>query len=272
MGLSGKIAIITGAGRGIGRAIAREYARRGTKVILASRTESQLSETKGLITDEDGNAGYVVTDVRNRKSIEGMLDFTKSRYGKPDILINNAGSFATIGPVSEVDPDQWWNDITTNLYGTFLCCNVVLPGMIERKTGTIINLIGGGTAGPMPYGSGYGSSKAAIMRFSETLAKEVKEHGITVFPMGPGLVRTEMTEYQLNTDVGKKWMSGIADAFDRHVDRPPEVAAMLAADLGGGGYNEFTGRAFNAGDDLGEIASRKDQILAEDLRTLRMKM
>jgi NAD(P)-dependent dehydrogenase (short-subunit alcohol dehydrogenase family) len=190
-----------------------------------------------------------------------------------DLLVNNAGSFYAIGPVWDVDPRKWWTDVTINLLGVFLCCQAVLPGMIERGRGRILNVIGGGTANPFPYGSAYGSSKAAVMRLTECLAEEVRQTGagVAVFAMGPGLVRTALTEYQMESTEGRRWMGRIQRMFAEGRDVPPARAAALAAALATGRFDALSGRAFGVGEDLEETLSRADEIVRRDLKTLRFR-
>ena len=269
--MNGKVAIVTGAGRGIGRAISTELAGRGHTVVLASRTEAQLQQTATAIRDTGGKAIVVPTDVTDRASVEALVARTIAEAGRVDAIVNNAGRFNTIGPTWDTDPDSYWTDITVNLLGPFLLCRTVIPHMITRGTGTIINMIGGGAASPIPYGNAYGTSKAGLMRFSETLAAELKEHRISVFATNPGLVRTEMTELQLSTDAGKKWMRGIATAFADGVDRPPTDAALLIRRLIEGDFFVLTGRRFGPEDDPEKVAEDADRIVADDLRTLRFR-
>jgi NAD(P)-dependent dehydrogenase (short-subunit alcohol dehydrogenase family) len=270
MKLDGKVVIVTGAGRGIGREIAAACAREGATVALVSRTRAQLDEAASAIRSSGGTAFTYPLDVTDRQAVKTMLQDVEKRVGPVDVLINNAGSFAAIGPVSEVDADTWLRDVTVNIFGPFLCSQAVLPGMIHRKRGIIINMIGGGTGNPFPYGSGYGSSKAALMRLTESMAAEVKGEGVAVLAMGPGLVRTAMTEYQVISEAGKTWLPRIQDAFNEHRDVPPTLAAELAAELATGAYNEFTGRLFSAGENLQEALANKDRIIGDDLRTLRI--
>ena len=152
-----------------------------------------------------------------------------------------------------------------------MTCRAVLQGMISRGSGTILNMTGGGTAGPLAYGSGYGTSKAAVMRFTETLDREVHDAGVMVFAMGPGLVRTAMTELQLNTAEGQRWLGRIKDLFDQGADVSPTLAAGLAVELASGRLDDFHGRGFNAKDDLEAIEADRDKIIAQDLKTLRMR-
>ncbi len=271
MTLKGQAAIVTGAGRGIGRAIAQRLAAEGMRVALLSRTAPELEETARLIKEAGGVSSVHPVDVTDEDAVRAAFAEVAAAWGAADLLVNNAARFNALGPAWEVDPADWWRDVTVNIQGVFLCCRAVLAGMRRRRAGRIINLIGGGTGGPFKYGSGYGTSKAAVMRFTECLAEEVKEDGISVFAMGPGLVRTAMTNLQLDTEAGRKYFGVIANAFAEGHDVPPTLAAELAAHLASGRFDALTGRAFNAGDDMATVAKQADRIIAEDLRTLRMR-
>lgn len=263
--------IVTGAGRGIGRAIALELAARGHRLTLASRTVGEIDEVAGEIASSGGAAVAVPSDVTDEAAVKVLVDRTVSEYGDVDAIVNNAGSFNTIGPTWETDPESYWRDITINLRGPYLLARAVIPRMIDAGGGTIVNMIGGGTANPIPYGNAYGTSKAGLMRFTETLAAEVKPHRIAVFATNPGLVRTTMTELQLTTEEGKRWMSRIRKAFEDGVDRPPTDAALLIRRLVEGDYFALTGRRFGPEDDPEEVLKDVERIVAEDLRTLRFR-
>jgi NAD(P)-dependent dehydrogenase (short-subunit alcohol dehydrogenase family) len=268
--LKGQVAVVTGGGRGIGRAISLALAAEGASVAVVARTQEQVAGTVAAISAAGGKAIGLTTDVTDLPAVEAMVKRVGVELGPIDVLMNNAGSFAAIGPVVEVDPRAWWRDVTINLLGPFHTCRAVLPDMIARGRGRIINMIGGGTATPFPYGSGYGSSKAAVMRLTESLDREVEGTGVRVFAMGPGLVRTAMTELQLTTDAGRRWMTRIGDMFARGQDVPPTRAAALAVEVASGRLDELHGRAFGVRDDLDDVLARKDRILAEDLKTLRI--
>lgn len=263
--------IVTGAGRGIGRAIALELASRGHRLTLASRTVVEIEEVAGEIVRSGGTAIAVPTDITHREAVEALVERAVAEFGGLDAIVNNAGSFNTIGPTWETDPESYWRDITINLRGPYLLARAVIPRMIAAGGGTIVNMIGGGTANPIPYGNAYGTSKAGLMRFTETLAEEVRPHRIAVFATNPGLVRTAMTELQLTTDEGKRWMGRIKKAFEDGVDRPPTDAALLIRRLLEGDYFALTGRRFGPNDDPEEIVKDVDRIVAEDLRTLRFR-
>jgi NAD(P)-dependent dehydrogenase (short-subunit alcohol dehydrogenase family) len=267
------VAIVTGAGRGIGRAIALALAGQGAAVALVSRTSAQLEAVAAEIEAAGGRAVPAPVDVTDRAEVEALVRRVESDLGPVDLQVNNAGSFYAIGPVWEVEPDQWWRDVEINLRGLFLCCRAVLPGMLARGRGRIVNLIGGGTANAFPYGSGYGSSKAAVMRLTECLAAELQEEGapIAVFAVGPGLVRTALTEFQLESPEGQRWMSRIDRMFAEGRDVPPTRAAALVTALASGRFDRLTGRAFSIGDRLEELLEREEEILKKDLKTLRFR-
>ena len=272
MGLDSAVAIVTGAGRGIGRAIAREYASHGAKVALASRTVAQLEAVAREISHEGGTAVAVPTDVTDHKSVTRLVDRAESELGDVDILVNCAGSYGAIGPVQECSAEAWLRDITINLYGVFLCSHVVLPRMVLRDRGYVINLIGGGTASPLAYGSAYGSSKAAVMRLTETMAVELAETGVKVFAMSPGLVRTAMVANLVESPAGQRWAAESMNAmFDAGRDVPPTFAAAMAVQLVSGKLDGLAGRAVRADrHDAEELERRTGEIVENDERVLRM--
>jgi NAD(P)-dependent dehydrogenase (short-subunit alcohol dehydrogenase family) len=145
--------------------------------------------------------------------------------------------------------------------------------MVARGRGRVINLIGGGTGQPFPHGSGYASSKAAVMRFTETVAAELRQagHPMAVFALGPGLVRTALTEHQAESSEGRRWLPQTAAAFAAGRDVPPERAARLAVALASGRFDRLSGRAFSVEDDLEALLANQDEILRGDGKTLRFR-
>jgi NAD(P)-dependent dehydrogenase (short-subunit alcohol dehydrogenase family) len=274
MKLAGQVAIVTGASRGIGRAIAQRCAQEGAKVALVARGADQLERAAAEIRDKGGTALAIPADVTDRTAAEAMARQAEATLGPVDLLVNNAGTFYAIGPTWEVDPETWWSDVTVNILGVFLCCRAVMPGMVARKKGRIINLIGGGADAPLPYGSAYATAKTAVMRFTETLAVEAKEHGVYVFALRPGFVRTTMSEYQL-TEEGRRWLPHTAQRFEEDKDVPPNVPAELAVELASGRFDALTGRYLRVkdykGEDPDQVEAQIPEILEKDLRTLRIR-
>lgn len=268
--LEGSVAVVTGAGRGIGREIALEQARRGAKVAVLSRTRSEIDAVVGQIEAAGGSGLAIAVDVTDRQAVDDAIAKVAGELGPIDLLVNNHGSFRAFGPIWECDPDEWWDDVEINLRGVFLTCRAVAPSMIERCMGRVVNLVGGGTGNSFPNGSGYASSKAGIMRFTECFNDTVIDSGVRAFAVDPGLVRTQMTELQLNSPAGKTYLPGIETLFADGVNVPPTLAATLIGNIAGGRFDALAGRMLRAVDDLDGLETRMDSIVAEDLRSLRI--
>jgi NAD(P)-dependent dehydrogenase (short-subunit alcohol dehydrogenase family) len=162
-----------------------------------SRFIRRREAPRSLITNAGGSAIAIPVDLVDRLAVEDALARVAGELGAIDLVVNNHGSFRAFGPIWECDPDVWWQDVEINLRGTFHTCRVAVPAMLDRGKGRIVNLVGGGTGNSFPHGSGYASSKAAIMRFTECLNDTTKNRGVLAFAVDPGLVRTSMTELQL---------------------------------------------------------------------------
>ncbi len=271
MKLDGQTAVVTGAGRGIGRAIAEAQAEAGAKVALLSRTAAEIEAVAAAIVAKRGVARAYCVDVVDRGAVEKTFAAIERQLGPVSLLTNNAGAFFGIGPIWMVDPDDWWRDVETNIRGSFHCCRAALPGMIARGRGRIVNLAGGGAATSFPNGSGYATSKAGLLRFTECLNDTLAGTGVLAFAMDPGLVRTAMTQYQLDSDAGRAYLDAIPKLFAANVNVPPTLAARLSVEIGSGRFDRLAGRMLMAarGDlDLDEAAIRA--IVAADLRTLRV--
>lgn len=268
--LEGMVSVVTGAGRGIGREIALHQARAGAQVAALARTAREIEETAALIVAEGGMAIAVPVDLVDRTAVEAAIGRVAADLGPIDTLVNNHGSFRAFGPIWECDPDTWWNDIEINLRGTFHTCRAVAPAMRARGRGRIVNLVGGGTGTSFPNGSGYASSKAAIMRFTECFNDTVKDAGVYAFAVDPGLVRTAMTELQLYSDDGKKHLPDIERLFDEGVNVPPGRAAALIADIAAGRFDKLAGRMLRGVEDRDALERAMDDLVATDGRALRL--
>jgi len=267
--LNRTVAVVTGAGRGIGREIALHQANAGAKVAVLARTASEIDETASLITSTGGAAIAIPVDLVDRRAVEDALGRVTAELGPIDLVVNNHGSFRAFGPIWECDPEVWWQDVEINLRGTFHTCRVAAPAMLARGRGRIVNLVGGGTGNSFPHGSGYASSKAAIMRFTECLNDTTKDRGVLAFAVDPGLVRTSMTELQLFSDDGKTYLPGIQKLFDNGVNIPPSRAAALIVDIAGGRFDPLAGRLLRGVDDRDVLEQEMKNIVAQDARALR---
>ncbi len=272
MDINGKVAVVTGASAGVGRELALEFARHGAKVVCAARREHKLKETVDLIEKESGEAIYVPTDVTDRAQVGNLFDEVMKKYGQVDLLFNNAGSLKAVGASWEIDIDEWWHDITVDLLGTFTCCRTFLPHMVERNSGLVINMDGGGgTTGPFGGGSAYASSKAAIVRFTETLAVELQRIGSAVMAVcvNPGFVRSELSVGSVDTPYKAKWLQEVVDHLERNDGVPPERCAQTTMKLLKVLASQLNGRAFKNGTDYERVARELDRIQQENLLVLK---
>lgn len=190
--LASKVAIITGAGRGIGAAIAVAFARQGAKLVLVARTRHELERVASDVERLGSQAIVAAGDVSTPKEVDQFVGAAIERYGRVDVLVNAAAIPGPIGRLWEVDSEQWIGAVRVNLVGTFLCCRGVIPHMIAGGGGKIINFSGGGATSPSPCLSAYGVSKAAVVRLTETLAAELRDSNIQVNAIAPGLVDTRI--------------------------------------------------------------------------------
>lgn len=241
MQLEGKTAIVTGAGRGIGRAIALAFGAEGAQVACAARTAEEIEATAQQIRDAGGRAIAVPTDVTDWESVRRLVARTVDEFATVDVLVNDAGMMGPIGPHEDTDLERWAQTLDANVLGIVRTSKAVLPIMRARKQGKIINLSGGGAFGPMPSGGSlaYGTSKAAVARLTELLAAEVAADGIQVNTLGPGLVRTRLS--QQGSDE-REQVYGPGAGLDFSRSRPPEDAARLAVWLASEVSDGLTGR------------------------------
>jgi 3-oxoacyl-[acyl-carrier protein] reductase len=250
--LQRQVAVVTGGGRGIGAGIARELAAAGARIAVSARSREQVER---IANDIEGLA--IVADVSDRKSVEAMVDQVESELGPIDVLVNNAGIDARESRAWKVEPEEWWHVFEVNVLGAYLCCRAVIPGMIERGRGRIMNTGSGAGYLPGVGHTAYAASKAALYRFGETLAQQLEPYGVAVFTISPGLVRTEMTEDRFPDDA--PWT-------------PPELAPRLVRVLASGRADALSGRYIHAEhDDVEDLIRRAGEIRERDLNAIRLQ-
>lgn len=272
MELKDKVSIITGGGRGIGKAIAIAFAKEGSHLVLTSRTVSELEASKQEIDKSSSvRVEILPADVSKPKGVKGLIDFTLGKFGTVDILVNCAGILGPVGLTTDIDSERWLQAININLYGTFLCIKAVLPIMMKNKKGKIINFSGGGAVSPRPRFSAYAISKAGVVRLTETLAEEVKEYNVDINAIAPGAVNTRLLDEVLKAGkaTGKEELAK-AIKQKREGGTPPEKAAELAVFLASSSSDGLTGRLISAvWDNWREITQHLDEIMSSDIYTMR---
>jgi NAD(P)-dependent dehydrogenase (short-subunit alcohol dehydrogenase family) len=273
--LRGQVALITGGGRGLGRAYAIALAKAGAAVVVTARTEQEIQAVQREIEQHEGHALAITADVTDKNALVQLVATVEQQLGAVDLLVNNAGVLRAIGRVTDVDADEWWREVEINVRGPFLCSQAVLPSMIARKRGRIINVASVGGLFAIDCFSAYCLSKTALVRFSESLALENKAHGIVVFAIHPGNVRTAMTEYLHDAEVVAQrapWMQqGWQRRFAEKKDTPMERSVALVLQLAAGQADALSGRYIDAEDDLAELLSYADEFQSKDLYTLRLR-
>jgi NAD(P)-dependent dehydrogenase (short-subunit alcohol dehydrogenase family) len=269
--LTDQVALVTGAGRGIGRAIAEGLAAAGAAVALVARSADQLAETAARIADFGGRSRACPADVTDRDAVGRVVAGVERDLGPVDLLVNNAGVAGPVGPTWEADLCEWWRCLEGNLLGPLVCCRLVLPGMVARRRGRVVNVASGAGCGPVPHLSAYSASKAALIRLTENLAAEAAEHGVSVFAIHPGTVRTEMTEAALRDEAVRKWMPWFVQTFEAGDDVPPARAARLVLFLASGRADALSGRFFDVAEDAEQLVRRAEEVRAQDLYTLRLR-
>jgi 3-oxoacyl-[acyl-carrier protein] reductase len=261
------VALVTGASRGIGRATALALADSGFSVGLLARSAEALEETRGMVQERGVKAVSVAADVTDPLAVRDAVAAIESRSGPIVALVNNAGSLRAIGPLWEVDAQDWWSDVQTSLGGVFNLCREVVPRMIERREGRIVNVTSYVAVRPAPYQTGYACAKAAVVSLTEALAASLETHGITAFAVAPGFTRTEMTRHLTDSDAGHKWLPDVGQG--RVVDA--SRSAQLIARLASGAADELSGRLLHALDDVGELLAGIDQIRRDELYAPRVR-
>jgi NAD(P)-dependent dehydrogenase (short-subunit alcohol dehydrogenase family) len=258
------VAFVAGGGRGIGRACAVALARAGARVVVIARTASELEQTVETIFAPGGAAMSHTADVRDSRAVGDAVARTLTAWGRIDLLLNNAGMLGPIGPFVGSDDATWWQTLESNLRGPTLCIRLVLPGMLARRAGRIINLSSGAATRAVPNLSAYVVSKTALTRLSECLALELGGEGITVFSLHPGVVRTHLSEAAASSVEGERWIPWFRRYFDAGQDIAAEVAARTVVEIAAGRADALTGRFIDASAGLDRLLERAEHVVALD--------
>ncbi len=285
MKLAGKRALITGSSQGFGLEVAKHYAAEGASVMLCARDPKTLAEARAVVAGSagilpaPGYAGFqpakicaTQADISNEQSVTHLIEETHKQLGGLDILVANAGGYGPKGPIDEIDWAEWVQAININLLGTVFCCRAVLPEMKKQKSGKIIILSGGGATKPLPNLSAYAASKAAIVRFAETIAEELKPFNIQVNAIAPGALNTRLLDEILAAGpekVGKQFYESQLKqkASGGHgLQRGAQLCVFLGSDASG----PLTGRLIAAiWDPWEKLPEITPEITGTDIYTLR---
>jgi len=271
----GQVALITGTSRGLGLAIARQMAQAGAHLALLARDKQALEnacvEVQAVRSDPAQHIRCYVTDLADDAQIDQIVARYLDDFGQVDILINNAGVQGPIGPLDQVDWDDWRAVFQINFLAPAQLCRLLIPGMRARGRGKIVNISGGGAAGPRPDLSAYAAAKAALVRLSETLAEELGDSKIDVNCVAPGAMNTRMLDELLAAGP-----AGARHEYERAVAQaqsggtPPEKAAALVVFLASAASDGITGRLLSAvWDDWASLPDKREQLAKSDIYTLR---
>ncbi|MCX6003861.1 MAG: SDR family NAD(P)-dependent oxidoreductase [Chloroflexi bacterium] len=269
--LDGKVAIITGGSLGIGLAISKAFVKEGSNLVVASNDKSEFENTRALPLISTTRVETFQADVSQLEDVKRMLDFTLDKFGTVDILVNCAGIYGPIGLITEIDVKHWLATININLYGTFLCMRAVLPIMMKKNKGKIVNMSGGGGASPLPRFSAYGTSKAGVIRLTETIANEVKDYKIDINAIAPGAVNTRLLDQALAAgDAAGEDFKAKVIKQKQEGGVPPDKVAELALFLASAKSDGLSGRLVSLlWDKWKDSPKRLAEIMASDVYTMR---
>jgi NAD(P)-dependent dehydrogenase (short-subunit alcohol dehydrogenase family) len=253
--LKGQVAIVTGSGRGFGRAIARRFAVEGAAVTVTARNKGELERVAGEIKAAGGQALAVPGDVRRRDDVARVVRETEARFGPVSLLVNNAGVPGPFGPIWQVDPDAWWTAQEVHIKAPMLFLQHVLPGMTARKQGRVIIVSAIAARLVAAYLSAYCVGKIAQKRIVEEVAAETKDLGVSIFAIDPGFVFTGIAEETMNSPDAQRWLPQMVERLRQRKDEPDSDldlgrCAQRCVDLASGRYDGLSGHYMELPDNL----------------------
>jgi NAD(P)-dependent dehydrogenase (short-subunit alcohol dehydrogenase family) len=258
--LKGKVAVVTGAGRGFGRAIAMRYAGEGAAVAVTSRSIAELQFVVEDIGRIGGRAIAIPGDVTDPADVDRVVTTTERELGPVSVLVSNAGVPGPFGPIWSVDPQQWVAAQYVHIRAPFYYMQRVMPGMIERRAGTVIVVSAIASRIVAPYLSAYCVGKIAQTRLAALAGAEAREYGVNVYAIDPGFVFTGMAEETANHPDAQHWLPGMVERLRSVRESPHRNADLMRCaqrclDLASGRYTELSGRYLELSDDL-DVALR----------------
>jgi len=249
--LSGRFAIITGASQGLGKEISKRFVTAGASVMLCARNYGMLEETEQELNPLLGDKQKIYIkkcDVSCQNEVQALVTDALEKLGGCQILVNNAGIYGPKGTVENQDWDEWKKTMEINVFGSVLMCRALIPHLKKQNYGKIIQLSGGGATRPLPNFSVYAASKAAIVRFSETLAHEVRNFGIDVNSIAPGSLNTNMLQEVLDSGPEKVGNEFYENALKQKNNggTPLKMGADLVVFLASSASDGITGKLISA--------------------------
>jgi NAD(P)-dependent dehydrogenase (short-subunit alcohol dehydrogenase family) len=273
--LTGRAAIVTGGSHGLGKEIARTFIASGARVLICGRDGAALDRARTeleSIAPDPASIATATADVSEPDGADAVVSRALERFSHVDVLVNNAGVYGPMGPVEDVAWEEWEQAIRVNLFGSVLFARAVLPHFRANGYGKIIQLSGGGATAPLPRLSAYAASKAAVVRFAETLAEEVRGTGIDVNAVAPGALNTRLLDEVL--EAGPERVGSVF--YERVLEQragggtPLEVAAGLTVFLASSESDGITGKLISAPwDPWAELWSHVEDLRSSDVYTLR---
>ncbi len=269
--LEDQVALVTGGGRGIGRAIAKALTDEGAAVCVAARSKDEIEKVATSLSHEGARIRAIPLDVTDAAQVRHAVDVAEREFGPITLLVNNGATPGPVGADWEVDPDEWWRCIEVSVRGALLCARAVLPGMIDRGSGRIINVASQvGTRIQLGL-MAISVAKTALIRFSEGLARQTDGRGVSVFAIHPGLVRTAATEYLIERPGIERWSPDLRRQLDEE-SAPPEAAGTLCVRLASGDCDRLSGCYMTIDDDVDALIAQADAIRENDLQVLRLRI
>ena len=262
--LEGKVAVITGASRGLGEAIATLFAQEGAKVVLSARSINNIEQIAVNLRAEGLEAIAFPCDVADPKQVEGLAHFAIQEYGGFDIWVNNAGTAGPYGATLDLSPDQFLSVLQTNMFGVYYGSTIAMRHFLPRKSGKLVNILGAGSKKPVPNQNAYGSTKAWIRVFTLALASEYKDSGVGVYAFQPGLMDTNLLTKIVTFKPYEKRLRGFMPFLIRAAGKKPEVAARKVLWLVSSATDGKTGLDVSVSSQFGFIIG----FLREGLRSL----
>lgn len=274
--LAGSVALVTGGGRGIGRVLALALAGAGAAVGLIARSPDQLAESVRLIEAAGASAAAACADLSDPEAATTAVDKLRHELGPVDLLVNNAGVWGPLGLAWDVPEEDWWRTVEVNVRGVTLCSRLVLPEMVARRRGRIVNVTSNAGVFRWPMASAYSVSKAAVIKLTENLAAETRRYGVSVCSVDPGVLTIGLGEVALASTAPadspqgrmREWMGHqLAEGRVAQPDQGAEVLLRIAT----GELDQFSGRHLSVHDDLNALLARTEDVLRDDLYVLRRR-